>query len=87
MTILICDNELHAEVVDSLIASYIRDKDGNPCGAWSGIYTDGDRCGILWDSVCAEVLGDPEAEGLPLVEAADGEWTVMLPEASPEEAL
>lgn len=78
MTILICDSELHAEVVDALVAGYIRDKDGNPCGAWSGIYTDGDRCGILWDGICSEVLGDPDT--LPLVEAADGEWSVMLPE-------
>jgi hypothetical protein len=81
MTILICTDELHAEIMSELIGAYIREKDGNP-GTWSSVYVKpgllSDTYGILWEPVCAEVLGDPAT--LPIVEAEDGEWSVLMPE-------
>lgn len=83
-TFLICDDELHAEVVDQLVAQSLREAYGTTCTAWSGVYTDGTRFGILWAAPASDVYGLPEeGESLLLAEEVltDGvsNWQVVPP--------
>lgn len=59
---LLCDDAIHADVVDQLIAERLRDIDGSKCSGWSGIYTDGARFGVLWANPASALFGTPEED-------------------------
>lgn len=81
-TFLVCADELHAEVVDALVFSRLRDVDGTCGSEWSGVWTDGTRYGIVWAAPVSELFGQPEDfPDLVLVEDVDDEWTLVVPEA------
>ena len=85
-TILVCADELHAEVVDQLVACRLRDECGTICTGWSGVYTDGEQFGILWASPVSELFGVPEDfPELALVEDTEGAW-LPVPPPEPDES-
>ena len=91
-TYVLVDSPEHGETVDSLIAARLRDEEGTHCNRWSGVYTDGERFGVLWGSPATDIFGHPPSaenpDGDPALvlveESAPGEWSEVLPE--PEEA-
>lgn len=80
-TFLICDDEIHAEVVDNFIAARLHDVDGSKCSAWSGVFTDGTRYGVLWDSPASDLFGLPEdfPELVLATETEVDEWELAEP--------
>jgi len=87
-TLLLCQDELHAEVVNALVLESLRDN-GVVAGAWSDIYTDGERFGIIWVAPVSDIFGSPEdvQSGLVVVEDADDSWEVVLPEPPAPEVV
>jgi hypothetical protein len=85
---LVCESELHAEVVDAVIAAYIMERDGNLCGSWSGVYAKpgllSDTYGVIWEPVCWEVLGDPSS--LTIASDENDEWVPVAPIDAPSVA-
>jgi len=81
-TFLLCLDEIHAEVVDHFIAARLHDVDGSKCSVWSGVFTDGTRYGVLWDSPVSELFGLPEdfPELVLAEEAVENEWLQVVPE-------
>lgn len=77
---LVASDELHAETLDAIVFSTLEDKSGTRGIEWSGVWTDGGRFGILWDSPAHAVFGDPEENSeLILVEEDDAEpWTKVI---------
>lgn len=88
-TFLLCDSAEHADLVDQLVVSHLRDVEHAHGSSWSGVYTDGTRFGILWASPCSEVFGSPSDDpSLVLVDEVfdtDGasDW-YPLPSPDPE---
>lgn len=81
-TFLVCQDELHAELVDQLVFARLQDEEGAFGACWSGVYTDGTRYGILWAAPVSSLFGVPEDfPELVLVEDAAEEWTLVVPEA------
>jgi hypothetical protein len=58
-TFLLADDALHGLVVDQLIAERLRDVDGSKCSHWSGVYSDGERFGVLWAAPASSLFGVP----------------------------
>jgi hypothetical protein len=85
-TFLICLDELHAEAVDQFIAARLHDVDGSKCSAWSGVFTDGTRYGVLWASPVSDLFGLPEdfPELVLADEAVENEWSEVVPEPAVE---
>lgn len=85
---LLCDDELHAEVVDTVIMSRLVESDGNRGTRWSGVYTNGTQYGVLWANPASALFGvpitDDPVDGDPSVvlatESEAGEWTEVVPE-------
>jgi hypothetical protein len=85
---LLCDNETHADVVDQFIADRLRDIDGSRCSAWSGVYTDGERFGVVWGSPASELFGAPGEDQSVVIAEDSGDWARYVPPApEPEEPL
>lgn len=81
-TFLVCDDELHAELVDALVFARLQDVDGTFGSEWSGVWTDGQRFGIVWAAPVSQLFG--QAEDFPelvLFEDASEEWTLAEAEA------
>ena len=84
-TFLVCDSELHAEVVDQLVFAKLQDE-GAAGGFWSGIWTDGTRFGILWEDPVSDLFGLPaDFPELVLVEDVNEAWTIAMPDTAPSE--
>lgn len=96
-TFLLCDDEVHADFIDKFIMDELREIDGAHGTSWSGIYTDGERYGVLWEAPASSLFGlsitdDPE-NGDPSVVLATEEideeglsnWEQYIPPA-PDEA-
>ena len=81
MTYLICESAAHAELVDGLIFARLQDVDNAHGAGWSGVYTDGVRFGVLWASPASDLFGEPELDGLEVVEADD--WIPVPPPLPP----
>ena len=85
---LLCDDELHAEVVDGTIMSELAELDGNKGSRWSGVYTNGTQYGVLWANPASALFGvpitdDPENGDPSVVIATEVEstpWTEVVPE-------
>lgn len=81
-TFLVAADENHAEVLDQMVFLSLQQNGPTGGGAWSGIYTDGTRFGILWEAPVSDLFGQPEDfPELVLVEDTAGEWTFAMPEA------
>lgn len=80
-TFLICDSAEHADLVDQLVFARLQDVDGAQGNSWSGVWTDGERFGILWASPVSDLFGVPEDfPELALVEeTAESPWTSYEP--------
>jgi hypothetical protein len=83
---LLCLDEIHAEVVDQFIATKLREEDGSKCSQWSGVWTDGERFGVVWAAPASDLFGTPEDD--PSVQLAteiitDGvsDWEQYVPPA------
>lgn len=76
---LLCADELHAEVVDAWIMESLRDKDGSRAARWSGVYTDGTRCGVVWAAPASDLFGVPldavTGDGDPAIVVAEETFT------------
>jgi hypothetical protein len=84
-TFLVCDSELHAECVDALVFLALQEHGPTGGGGWSGVWTDGQRFGILWEAPVSNLFGLPaDFPELVLVEDTADEWTFAMPEAQPE---
>ena len=70
---LVCDNELHAEVVDQLIMESLRDAYGTKGNTWSGVYSDGDNFGVIWASPASGLWGAPFSSENP-----DGDMALII---------
>lgn len=85
-TFLVCQDELHAELVDQLVFARLQDEEGAFGANWSGVWTDGTRYGILWAAPVSTLFGVPEDfPELVLVEDADDSWTLFVPEPEAED--
>lgn len=76
---LICLDEVHAGVVDQFIAAWLHDIDGSQCSSWSGVFTDGTRYAVLWDTPASNLFGLPE-DCPELKLASSGDWTLVVAE-------
>lgn len=75
---LVCEDEAHAAAVDALVFEHLRETEGAGGSGWSGVFTDGARFGILWDSPVAAFLGKPESSpDLQIVEDVSGVWELL----------
>jgi len=84
-TFLLCASELHAETIDGLVFARLQDLEGTCGSTWSGVYSDGERFGILWGEPVSALLGTPDEDPeLQLVEDAAEEWTLIQPAAEGE---
>ena len=89
---LLCLDETHADVVDQFIAARLRDVDGSKCSSWSGVWTDGERFGVVWAAPASDLFGTPEED--PSIVIADEvitdgvsdweEYVPPVPEPEPE---
>lgn len=88
-TFLVCQDELHGELVDQLIAEKLRDEQGTICSGWSGVWTDGVRHGVLWGSPVSDLFGVPDIDpSLVLVEETeDAPWSMVEPVADEAPSL
>lgn len=93
-TILICDSYEHAEAVDKLVLHGLDVDHGIKGNAWSEVYSDGERYGILWGGPVAEMFGEPRSTDCPdgdpalvLVTDTDGAWRVVQPVPEPTEDI
>jgi hypothetical protein len=83
---LLCTDETHADLVDQFVAERLRDVDGSKCSQWSGIYTDGERFGVLWANPASALFGTPEDD--PSVQLATevidtegvSDWEAYVPQ-------
>lgn len=74
-TILLCVDDVHAEVVDGFVWEAVKEKDGANGSGWSGVWTDGKRYGIIWASPVSDIFGVPEDfPELELVEDTENQW-------------
>lgn len=86
-TILLCQDENHAALVDQLVFARLQDEEQAVGNGWSGVLTDGERFGILWAAPVSTLFGVPEDfPELVLVEDAAGEWVAFVPESEEEPA-
>lgn len=83
MIYLVCENALHAKFVDELIMCRLRDVDDSKGSQWSGVFTDGERFGVLWDAPVEALFGSSEED--PSIVLAEGEWELV--EETPEETI
>jgi len=84
--ILVCDSYPHAELCDRLVLAKLEDA-GVRANAWSDVYTDGVRYGIIWAAPVSSLFGQPEEfPELELVEDTDDSWTVVVPEPEDPDA-
>jgi hypothetical protein len=72
-TFLLADSADHAEILDQFIAARLRDVDGSKCSQWSGVWTDGERFGVLWAAPASGLFGSPVTEETP-----DGDPSLVL---------
>jgi hypothetical protein len=63
-TFLICEDAVHAEVVDQLVLAALRNRTGNMGSCWSGIWSDGTLFGIAWAHPVSDIFGLPESLAL-----------------------
>lgn len=95
---LLADSAEHADFLDHFIMDELRAKDGANGSSWSGVFTDGIRYGILWDTPASSLFGQPVTPDNPngdpsvvvvseiLTESPDGltsDW-YPLPPVAPE---
>jgi hypothetical protein len=86
-TILVCDSYPHAELCDRLVLAKLEDA-GIRANAWSDVYTDGERYGIIWAAPVSDLFGQPEEfPELELVEDTEGLWQVVRPTEDPDAGL
>lgn len=86
-TFLLADSAAHADILDKLVLASLADH-GIYGGAWSEVYTDGERYGIFWGSPVSELFGLPPSEDHPegdpsmvlVTETEDAPWSVVEPE-------
>lgn len=84
-TFLVAADENHAEVLDAIVFAKLQDEEGAQGVGWSGVWTDGQRFGILWEAPVSDLFGLPEDfPELVLVEDVNEEWTFALSEPSVE---
>jgi hypothetical protein len=78
---LVADSENHAEILDQLVFLALQENGPTGGGGWSGVWTDGERFGILWEAPVSDLFGVPEDfPELVLVEDVNEEWTFAMPE-------
>lgn len=82
---LLCDDAFHAELVDEFIMEFLRERDGAIGSSWSGVYTDGERFGVVWAAPGSDVFGTPEeqAELVIVQEDPDDPWSLVRQEQEP----
>ncbi len=79
MKYLICEDALHAKVVDELVMCSLRDANGSKGSQWSGVLTDGEQFAVLWDEPVVALFGQPEDD--PAMVIVDGEgWEPYTPQ-------
>lgn len=88
MKFLICEDADHAAAIDAMIFDHLRDQDGARGGSWSGVYTDGTRYGVLWDSPASGLFGDPATDpSIVVFDDVDGDWSPYVHPADPAPSL
>lgn len=81
--ILVCSDENHAEVVDAIVMAHLTDA-GHRANAWSEVWSDGERFGIIWEEPVASLFGTPDIDpSLIVVENTARAWAVV-PAPEPE---
>jgi hypothetical protein len=87
---LLCDDEIHAAVVDQFIAEKLRIDEGSLCSSWSGVWTDGVRFGVVWANPASALFGASESD--PAIVIADevltdgeSDWSLMVEPENTEE--
>lgn len=93
-TFLLADNAEHADILDKLVLASLADR-GIYGGAWSEVYTDGERYGIFWGTPVSDLFGYPPSEEHPdgdpsmvlVTETEELPWTVAIPEPEPAEEI
>lgn len=83
-TFLLAADENHAEVLDAIVFAKLQDEQGAQGVGWSGVWTDGQRFGILWEAPVSDLFGLPEDfPDLVLVEDVNEEWTFAMATPAP----
>lgn len=93
-TFLLADSAEHAAVLDKLVLAALNDQ-GVYGGAWSEVWTDGQRFGIFWGSPVSGIFGYPPSEEHPegdpamvlVEEDPENPWYVVVPEPEPSEEV
>ena len=88
-TYLVCASYEHADFVDQLVMARLIDVEKATGSAWSGVWTDGTRYGILWAAPVSTLFGVPEDfPELVLVDEDDAEpWELVQPVADVAEGV
>jgi hypothetical protein len=86
-TYLVCNDYNHADFVDHLVMARLIDVEQATGSSWSGVWTDGTRYGILWAAPVSTLFGQPEdfPELVLVDEDSDAPWTLVVPQAEPQE--
>lgn len=76
MKFLICQDEVHADLVDHLIMDMLREKYGARGSNWSGIFYEEskDRYAVLWGSPVSDLFGPEDVD--PSLVVVEGELVV-----------